>query len=454
MNLPNEFKIKMEMLLKNEYIDFINSYQNQNIKGIRVNTLKISIDEFIKLNTFNLNPIPWVHDGFYYGTHDNPGKHPFHHAGLYYMQEPSAMAVAEFVAPQPGERILDLCAAPGGKSTHLASKMQGEGFILTNEINPLRAKILAQNIERMGITNAVVTNETPERLSGKFPDYFNRILVDAPCSGEGMFRKDPEAMEHWSLDNVEMCAKRQLSILNDAHKMLKSNGRLVYSTCTFSPEENEGVISNFLKHHPGYEIEHLQTYEKFDKGRIDWVEDCVPEIKHTLRLWPHRIQGEGHFIAVLRKGNVKNRSKFEKVHFINDKSCLKDYYRFIDNDLNISIDGELVLFGENLYKVPKEMVSLKNIRIIRPGLHLGELKKNRFKPSHSLAMALNSSQVKKTISLPVDSHQVSAYLKGEPLPLSMPKGWYQVHVEGYPLGWGKLSDDVLKNHYPKGLRTY
>ncbi|CAM5193217.1 NOL1/NOP2/sun family putative RNA methylase OS=Ureibacillus acetophenoni OX=614649 GN=SAMN05877842_10619 PE=3 SV=1 [Ureibacillus acetophenoni] len=236
MNLPEPFLLKMKNLLQDEFEAIIQSYDDEKSHALRVNTLKIDIDEFLHKNPFTLERIPWVETGFFYTHNDRPGKHPYHESGLYYIQEPSAMAVGEFVDPKPGERVLDLCAAPGGKTTHLASKMKGEGFLLSNEIHPARAKILSQNVERMGIKNTVVTNETPERLAERFPSFFDRILVDAPCSGEGMFRKDEEAREHWSLENVEICASRQIDILKSAATMLKPGGRLVYSTCTFSPE--------------------------------------------------------------------------------------------------------------------------------------------------------------------------------------------------------------------------
>ncbi len=452
MELPKDFTTKMQRLLQEEYDDFLKSYQDEKTQGLRVNTLKVSIEEFTKMSPFSLKKIPWVEEGFYYGGGDRPGKHPYHEAGLYYIQEPSAMAAGEILDPQPGERVLDLCAAPGGKTSHIAERMKQQGFLVTNEIYPARAKILSQNVERMGIKNAVVTNEAPARLAERFPGYFDRVMVDAPCSGEGMFRKDPQACGEWSLENVVQCAARQLDILKSAGEMLRPEGRLVYSTCTFSPEENEGVISRFLQLHPNFEIENVQVYKGFGRGRKEWVEGAAAEIEKTFRLWPHQLQGEGHYIAVLRKIDGEESGKPKYVKTVSDPKLLKSYLQFAEENLAAAPTGEFLLFGEQLYLVPKDMLSLENLKVIRPGWHLGTIKKNRFEPSHALALALAGTQVKQRFSLSKDSREILAYLKGESLPADGPKGWYLVEVDGYSIGWGKLSDHLLKNHYPKGLR--
>lgn len=453
MELPKDFLLKMKDLLNEEYDDFVQSYHEKRAQGLRVNTLKISTDEFQRLSPFTLSKVPWAKEGYYYGDSDRPGKHPYHEAGLYYIQEPSAMAVGELVDPQPGEKVLDLCAAPGGKTTHMASKMDQQGFLLTNEIHPARAKILSQNVERMGITNAVVTNETPARLAERFPAYFDRIMVDAPCSGEGMFRKDPEACAEWSPKNVNLCAARQEEILEHAAAMLRPGGRLVYSTCTFSPEENEGTISRFLKQNKNFEIESVQAYKGFDHGRGDWVpEGPAPKIENTIRLWPHRLQGEGHYIAVLRKtdGDEPRRLKYAKP--LSDQKLLKSYLQFADENLSETPMGAFHLFGEQLFLAPEEMLSFDYLKVLRPGWHLGTIKKNRFEPAHAMAMALKDAQVKHTWNLHADSREIYSYLKGESLQANGPKGWYLTEVDGFSIGWGKLSDQLLKNHYPKGLR--
>lgn len=452
VELPKEFLSKMKDLLKDEYDDFLKSYEEPKIQGLRVNTLKVSIDDFLNISPFQLERIPWVNGGFFYHGEDRPGKHPYHEAGLYYIQEPSAMAVAEMVDPQPGEKVLDLCAAPGGKSTHLAAKMKQQGLLLTNEIYPARAKILSQNVERMGIKNAVVTNESPAKLADRFPNFFDRILVDAPCSGEGMFRKDPGAREEWSLENVAACAERQLDILGHAATMLRSGGRLVYSTCTFSPEENEGVISQFLNQDSRFKIEDVQVYEGFDHGRKDWVKEGAANIEKTIRIWPQQVRGEGHYIAVLRKTEDEEPTKWKYDQGLKDQKQLKDFFQFTKETLMDTPKGEFVIFGDQLYMLPEGMLSLKNLKVIRPGWHLGTIKKNRFEPSHALALSLKGDEVKNRWSLDKNSPEILAYLKGESIKAEGQKGWYLVEVDGYSIGWGKLADDVLKNHFPKGLR--
>lgn len=454
MNLPLPFKEKMKTLLKDEYDAFIQSYHEEKKQGLRINTTKITIKEFLKINPFNIEKIPWVTEGYFYQANNRPGKHPYHDAGLYYIQEPSAMAVAELVDPKPGECILDLCAAPGGKTTHLASKLKGEGLLIANEINPQRAKILSQNVERMGIKNAIVTSETPERLAPRFPSFFDRILVDAPCSGEGMFRKDEEACKHWSPENVAICASRQDEILAHAQAMLKPGGRLVYSTCTFSPEENEGTISRFLTQYPNFSIENVEVYEGFCTGERDWVKNPALDIESTIRIWPHHVSGEGHYIAVLKKidGEEVPRLKAIKKEKI-DPKLLKEYKQFINENLYNTPTGNFITFRDQLYLLPEDTPSLEKLKVLRPGLHLGTFKKNRFEPSHALALSLQKNEVKNSFNLLGDSSEILSYLKGEVLQAKdLQKGWYLITVDGYSIGWGKLAGNVMKNHYPKGLR--
>jgi NOL1/NOP2/sun family putative RNA methylase len=442
----------MKKLMQEEYEAFIRSYDEPHVQGLRVNTLKIKIEDFLSINPFHLHHIPWVNEGFYYDMEDRPGKHPFHEAGLYYIQEPSAMAVGALADVKPGERILDLAAAPGGKSTHIAAKLQGKGLLVSNEIHPSRAKILSQNVERMGIKNCVVTNEHPERLAKKFKNYFHKILVDAPCSGEGMFRKDIEACNQWSLDNVSFCSDRQLDILENASEMLMPEGILIYSTCTFSPEENEGVIEQFLKIHKEFIIEKSKSFEGFDHGRAAWINSKNTDLNKTIRLWPHKLRGEGHFIAVLRKIDGEEQTKVKRDKKSMNKQHIKDYMDFTKSYLQYTPEGEFLLFGDHLYIVPDEMISLENLKVLRPGWHLGMFKKNRFEPSHALALSLKSTEVKNSIFLDSSSSKILSYLKGESLETAGNKGWNLVLVNGYSLGWGKLSNHVLKNHYPKGLR--
>ena len=438
----------MQRLLGEEYEAFLAGYDSEKAQSLRVNTLKVSLDAFRDMSPFALRQVLWVPSGFYYEKEDRPGKHPYHEAGLYYIQEPSAMAVGELADARPGERVLDLCAAPGGKTTHLASALKGQGLLMSNEIHPARAKILASNVERMGITNAVVTNENPENLAKKFPCFFDRIVVDAPCSGEGMFRKEEQALEHWSQENVEMCAMRQQDILEEAAAMLRPGGTLVYSTCTFAPEENEGSISAFLRSHPEFSVKKVSAYEGFAPGHPEWVEG-LPESVDTFRLWPHRLEGEGHYAAVLQKSGEMSRTDSPGKLPAVDRGVMKLYEEFAGQNLCCKPEGVPVLFGEQLYLLPCA-IPLKGLKVLRAGLHLGSVKKTRFEPAHALAWALKPEEVKRSCNLNIE--QAQKYLHGETLETEGKKGWSLVLVDGYSLGWGKQSGDILKNHYPKGLR--
>lgn len=455
MNLPQDFTKRMKELLGDEYEDFIKSYEEEALGALRVNTLKIHKDEFFEKMPFTLTQVPWCEAGFYYSKEERPGKHPYHEMGLYYMQEPSAMSVAELADVKPGERVLDLCAAPGGKSTQLAAKMQGEGLLVCNEIHPARCKILSQNIERMGISNAVVTNETPQGLSAHFINYFDCIVVDAPCSGEGMFRKDEEAIRQWSLDNVEMCAERQDEILDEAVKMLRSGGRIVYSTCTFAPAEDEACVIRFLTRHPEFKVSKGNAYNGFASGEPTWAEGDE-RVMETHRLWPHKLKGEGHFAALLvHTGEALSGEEYvsgkKKVFKVLDKEKEQLYQDFIKDTLTKEPAGEKILFGDALYML-KTPINLKGLKVLRPGLHIGTFEKKRFEPSHSLALSLCMEDVKRSLSISAQSDEAERYIRGESLTADGEKGWTLVCVDGYPIGWGKVSNGMLKNHYPKGLR--
>ncbi len=359
---------------------------------------------------------------------DNATKHPFHEAGVYYIQEASAMAPASCLQAQPGEMILDLCAAPGGKSTQIAAAMQGKGILICNEIHPGRAKILSENIERMGIANAIVLNHEPAVLANRFVACFDKIMVDAPCSGEGMFRKNEEAVNEWSLENVEMCARRQDDILDSAAAMLKPGGRMVYSTCTFAPLEDEGTIERFVTRHPEFVVEEMK------------------------RLWPHKVEGEGHFVASLCKAGENNSigcSHWTVQKTTKEKEC-SQWKEFQQEYIYKELNGILLKFGEQLYLAPDHCPDLSGLKVLRPGLHLGTLKKDRFEPSHALALTLHPEDAKLTADLSVE--KAISYIEGQTLQLTGDKGWYVITVEGYSLGWGKLAGEVMKNHYPKGLR--
>lgn len=494
--LPEAFLKKMECLLgETEYEEFVKSYEKERVQGLRLNPLKWNTEPkeeagFLETR-FHLRKIPWAKEGYYYGADTRPGKHPLHEAGAYYIQEPSAMAVAELLDPQPGERILDLCAAPGGKTTQIAGRMNQQGLLVSNEIHPARARILSQNVERMGIANCVVTNEDSRSLLSHFPEFFHKIVVDAPCSGEGMFRKDEQARQEWSPDNVKLCAARQMEILDNAAQMLKEGGRLVYSTCTFSPEENEGSIQAFLSRHPEFFVETREVpegFEHFGKGRPEWAEkqECGAErspnqeLSHTFRIWPHRTEGEGHYLACLRKhgegitafeaeGRKGKRRTSAKGRLEPEKETVKIWKEFENTVLSEGFSEELlsesrlITFGDHLYAFPSDMVSMKGLKVLRPGLDLGVIKKDRFEPSHALALYLKKEQVRQWFSMPGDRELVQSYLRGETIDISRLEekdaswelksgGWVLMMTEGCSAGWAKLVGSTLKNHYPKGLR--
>ena len=557
--LPELFLNRMQKLMGEEYEVFLTGFEKEKYQALRLNGLKKHSSGRTAADLAGvrgesqlqkgigekdrgiqpafpaaLSPVPWAQNGYYYEKEDQPGKHPYHEAGVYYIQEPSAMAPVTLLDVQPGERILDLCAAPGGKSTQIAAALQGEGLLVCNEIHPARAKILSENVERMGICNACVTNETPQRLSQVFIEYFDRILVDAPCSGEGMFRKNEAACEEWSPENVELCAERQDEILDCAAKMLRPGGRLVYSTCTFAPLENEGSISRFIQRNPEFgivpidkqalfcgELTKCSTSENISEagkteggkaeagkaeagkaevikaedgkaeshnslweqgycdGRSDWVEEPASGLEHTLRLWPHRLKGEGHYAAVLQKAGevpegyspmalggtekgvgVKELGEFPK--FVKESlKSLKSRNNLQTSDKGRlwetvsklqALQGKYLKFGDNIYLVPDEMPAVKGLKVLRPGLHVGTLKKNRFEPSHALALALSAEEAVHVWNLSSGDSTILAYLNGQTFPAEGEKGWYLICVDGFSIGWGKLAGGMMKNHYPKGLR--
>lgn len=453
--LPKAFLERMQSFLGEEYTAFVQSYENERSYGMRRNPLKGDEEAFCREMPFTLEKVSWAKEGFYCMPQEQPGRHVLHEIGAYYIQEPSAMAVVEILDPQPGELILDLCAAPGGKSTQIAGRMQGSGLLLSNEIVPARAKILAQNIERMGIRNCVVCNEPPRKLAGYFPGYFDRIVVDAPCSGEGMFRKDETAIAEWSPEHVQMCAARQMEILEEAAGMLKAGGVLVYSTCTFAPEENEEVISRFLQKHPDFTIEEVAHDEAFEAGKGSWMQKPHQDIDRAMRLMPHKLRGEGHFIARLcRMGSHYESPAPGSTH---EKTLEKLIQPFLTKELGLSGDwlaeqkGSLRRFGEQIYLVPGYPIELRGLHVLRPGLHLGTDKKNRIEPSHALALALHPQETERIWE--ITPEEAVRYIRGEGLQTEQTeKGWFLLCLGRYPVGFGKASGGQLKNHYPKGLR--
>lgn len=427
--LPEAFLQRMEAQLGSEYPAFLESLERPRAVALRFNPMKGERPVL----PFVGAPVPWEPEGFYYDPETRPGLHVYHEAGVYYLQEASAMAPVALLDPKPGERVCDLCAAPGGKTTQIAGRMLGQGFLVCNEINPKRAKILSRNIERMGVANALVTNEHPETLASRFPGFFDRVLVDAPCSGEGMFRKEEAAVTDWSQETVQMCARRQREILDSAARLVRPGGRLVYSTCTFAPEEDEETVAAFLESHPEFTPEPVEA---------PWF---VPGENASYRMWPHKLLGEGHFAAVLRK----TQGESGEAPACPGEKCPKAWKSFA-KELDITLpEGKAVSFGQSLYWAPMELPELNRLKVLRPGLELGTERKGRFEPAHALALWLKTCAVAE--SFPPESPEMKAYLHGDVVP-SGKKGWCLVQAGGYAIGWGKGDGSVLKNHYPKGLR--
>ena len=451
--LPIEFVERMKQMLGEEYAAFEASYDKEKYQALRINTLKADKATFLEKASFSLSPVPWEENGYYYTAQDTPGKHPYHEAGVYYIQEPSAMAPVPFLEVKPGERVLDLCAAPGGKSTQIAVALEGRGLLVCNEIHPGRAKILSENIERMGVRNALVTNETPEKLEQIFAGYFDKILVDAPCSGEGMFRKSPAIMKNWEQYGVEYYQKLQREILPSAVKMLRPGGMLLYSTCTFSPEEDEDTLAFLLREYPELSMaDSPLSYEGFAPGRPEWA-DGPEEIKKSIRIWPHRMEGEGHFVALLKKSEDAEGAPYTTER-VRPAKLSEEAEAFLKR-LGIKLAPERIIAREErLYYLPENLPDLSGLRILRSGLLLGEMKKNRFEPSQALACALKAEEYDNCYNLTADDEDVIRYLKCETIDAKcdVKDGFVLVCVDGYPLGWGKAAKGVIKNKYLAGWR--
>ncbi|NLK75740.1 MAG: NOL1/NOP2/sun family putative RNA methylase [Clostridiales bacterium] len=467
MKLPKLFEDRMRNLLEDEYDEFAGCYSKPNFGGIRANSLKVSSEELEEICPFPIKRIPWIHNGYYYDSGYQPARHPYYYAGLYYIQEPSAMTPASLLPVNKGDRVLDICAAPGGKSTELGAKLGGEGLLVANDISNSRAKALLKNIEVFGIRNSLVVSEAPNKLANYFPEYFDKILIDAPCSGEGMFRKSPSIMKNWEQYGVDYYNKLQKEIILFAAKMLKPGGYMLYSTCTFSPEENEGTISYLLDNCPEFKVvsaipdnktqEKLGlSYEGFEYGKPEWV-NGREELKHCIRLWPHRLDGEGHFIALLHKSADVNKAEetYNNTKAIKGKNTLSEEAKEFIKQLKFPIDEQQLIVRDNrVYLVPPGLPDLTGLRILRQGLLLGEIKKQRFEPSQALANALKRDEYDHIINLSSDDVRVIKYLKCETIQIDrdLQDGWYLISVDGYPLGWSKMVKGSLKNKYLPGWR--
>ncbi|MCM1308577.1 MAG: RsmB/NOP family class I SAM-dependent RNA methyltransferase [Butyrivibrio sp.] len=456
MQLPEQYIESMKKLLgASELADYMASFDEPRHYGLRVNTSKISAADFLKISPFELSPVSWTKNGFYYSGEDKPAKHPYYFAGLYYLQEPSAMTPAEVLPVCEGDKVLDLCAAPGGKSTELGARLNGTGLLVSNDISASRAKALLKNIELFGIQNALVTCEYPERLASVFPDFFDKILVDAPCSGEGMFRKDAKLIKSWESQGPEYFAPIQRGILESAAKMLKAGGYMVYSTCTFSREEDEDSIRHFLDGHPEFELEKIPGHEGFARAF---------DMEEAVRLFPHRLKGEGHFVALLRKNKSAACGEHSQTESLAAggtaaaKARLPYELEEFLEEFKAPVDrASITVMGERVYAVPAASRSIKGLRIMRNGLLMGELKKNRFEPSQALAMALKCGECSTVADLKSGGANAVKYLKGETIELAKEdlRGCGRnvlVAADGFPLGWGRLNGLTVKNRYLPGWR--
>ncbi len=446
--LPEKFAERMKILLGDDFDNYIKSLNDNPVRAFRVNTDKISVEDFLKINTFNISKIPYVENGFYFDD-EKIGNHPYHHAGMIYVQEPGAMMPAECVEIEPDWCVLDMCAAPGGKSTQLKNKLGENGLLVSNEIIPSRCKILTGNVERLGLKNVVTTCMDTKRLAENFPGTFDMIMVDAPCSGEGMFRKEEIAIDEWSEENVKSCALRQSEILENAVKCLKNGGYIVYATCTFSLDENEKTVDDFLKNHSDFEL--VRVPEVVEKSTCDGIKfpGCECENIHLARrFYPHKNKGEGQFAAVLH--NINSPCNYPLNRGENKVKIDKIIYDFLDENL-VDYDRERVLLhkGTPVYFDPDFEVG--RATVFAMGITIGEVRKGYLQPHHQFFMGMGDS-FKRKIDLTPDSDEIKKYLHGEEIEASCPNGWAVVTVNGCAVGGAKVVNGRAKNHYPKGLR--
>jgi 16S rRNA C967 or C1407 C5-methylase (RsmB/RsmF family)/NOL1/NOP2/fmu family ribosome biogenesis protein len=487
--LPEAFVARMRELLGPEAPAFLDSYRRPAQRAVRANPLKLDPADLPALLGIDPDPVPWCPEGFHLPQGARVGDTLAHAAGLCYVQEPSAMAVPEALDVRPGQRVLDLAAAPGGKTTQIAGRLGDHGLVVANEVQPSRTRPLADNLDRWGSARTMLAGETVARLAERLPGRFDRVLLDAPCSGEGLFRRNPAAAAQWRPGHVRGGAERQRTLLADAATLVRPGGVLVYSTCTFAPEENEQQVAGFLATHPGWELLDIPWHEGFTPGRPDWSPGGPPELARTVRLWPHHLRGEGHFIAKLgrpgdaptepvpgppapearrtptsrrqapRRGSVAQperdgwrvstapRGRGDRA---GAQAVVKAWRRFVADTLE-GEPGEVTVVGERAYSVPDVEVAGAGVRLVRPGLPLGRSRPGRFEPAHALAMAGGLVAARRVRAM--DDREAAAWVRGETLGWDGPDGWALVTWNGWPLGWGRAAGGTVKNHYPKGLRT-
>ncbi|MBQ7915905.1 MAG: RsmB/NOP family class I SAM-dependent RNA methyltransferase [Firmicutes bacterium] len=458
MKLPESFLQQVKELLgQEEYEKYTQAMEQPYAQALRVNTAKISPEALReKMPQAGLGEnVPWCEAGIYL-SEESPvlSKHPFYAAGLYYLQEPSAMAPAAFLPIEKGDKVLDVCAAPGGKSTALGAKLAGSGLLVTNDIRPSRARALLKNVELFGLGNGVVLSENPYKHAQRFAGFFDKVLVDAPCSGEGMFRKDPTIAKNWLQYGTEYYAKLQREILPHAAKMVAPGGMLLYSTCTYSSEEDEQTVQDFMDEFPEFHLVDLPKCDGIMDGQPQWAKRPDPELSKCARFWPHRLRGEGHFVALFQRDGAHEGYTESTVNTGKSNAWTK----WAAENLTCRVEDVLPegshveISGEKVYAMLLPSDKLNGLRVLRPGLLLGEISHDRFEPSQAFAMVLQENQVKHTAELDIASGEAVRYLKGETLNGDFADGWNLVTVSGYPLGWGKASGGVLKNKYLKGWR--
>ena len=430
--LQDKYLKKMKDLLKDEYDAYLNSFNDSPYKGLRVNTSKISINDFLKIFPYNLTKIPWTSDGFYY-TDESITKHPFYYAGLYYIQEPSAMLPGELLPIEENDLVLDACAAPGGKSLKLLNKLNGSGLLVTNDISSSRMYATLRNVERWGQENCFVSANDINDLKDKFKNTFDKILLDAPCSGEGMFRKDPSLIKSWLLKDSEYYVPIQKELIISCLEMLKDGGILLYSTCTFDKKEDEEIIEYAFSKYNNLKLLDIAMYDGFTKGNNNI----------GVKLFPHKVKGEGHFACLIKKGNKKEKNENNKNKSDIDIPFFKEY---INKEYQ---NGQVKIINDSIYYVP--IFNTNNIHILRSGLLLGKYKNDNFMPSQALAMSLKKDEFKNILNLKLDDEDVFRYLKGETLKnRNNQEGYILICVEGFPLGFGKAQNDIIKNKIDKG----